>query len=162
MRKMTMTRAILAVALAGVFAPAASALDFAPQAYAAATGVSVNPDQFQAGPHVQLGPSSKPQLRPVLELGIGNGVRLLSLGGDVLYHFEGKRWMPYAGGGPGLNFIDVTNGVGEADGIQTKLVAHAVTGVSWMPPRGQRRYFLEGRVGVGGTPNLRITMGMSF
>jgi hypothetical protein len=154
---------IFTVVVAGLIVPAvSSAGDLAPQGYAACTGVSFGPDQFQAGLHFQLGPSSKPQLRPVLELGLGNGVRLISLSGDVLYHFEGRHLTPYAGAGPGLNLIDVTDGVGEADGITARLVAHAVAGLSWTPRRGQHRYFLEGRIGVGDTPNFRLAMGMSF
>jgi hypothetical protein len=112
-----------------------SARDLAPRDYAARTGASFNPDQFLAGLHLQLGPDVKPELRPVLTLELGNGVRLASLSGDVLCHFEGARWAPYVGGGPGLNFIDVTDGVGEADGITAKLVAHAVTGLVWRPQR---------------------------
>jgi len=159
-----MTRTILAATLAGLLAPAASsALDLAPRGYAARAGVSFNPDQFHAALHFQLGPGSKPQFRPVLELGVGNGVRLVSLSGDVLYHFEAQRFRPYAGAGPGLNLIDVTDGVGEADGIKSKLVAHAVAGVAWIRrPGGQPRYFLEGRAGVGDTPDFRIALGISF
>jgi hypothetical protein len=154
---------VVAVALAGLIVPAAaSARDFAPQGYAACTGVSLNPDQFHAGFQFQLGPSLKPQFRPAVELGLGNGVRLISLGGEVLYHFGGRHWSPYAGAGPGLNLIDVTDGVGEADGMTAKLVAHAVTGLSWIPRRGQHRYFVEGRIGVGDTPRFRLAVGMSF
>jgi hypothetical protein len=164
MIKRQMTRSVLAASLAVLLAPAAAAaLDLAPRGYAARAGVSFDPDQFHAGLQVQLGPGSKPQLRPVLELGIGNGVRIVSLSSDVLYHFEAERWRPYAGVGPGLNFIDVTDGVGEADGVKTKLVAHAVAGVGWIRRRGsQPRYFLEGRAGIGDTPDLRITLGISF
>jgi hypothetical protein len=154
---------VLAVAFAGLLVPAvSSARDFAPQGYAARTGISFSPDQFQAGLHLQLGASSRPQIRPAVELGLGNGVRIVSLGGDVLYHFGGNHWRPYAGGGPGLNFIDVTDGVGEADGMTMKLVAHGVTGITWAPRRSRHRYFVEGRFGIGDTPNVRIALGMSF
>jgi hypothetical protein len=154
---------IFALALAGLLAPAASvAGDLSPQAFAARTGISFGPDQFNGGLHLQLGTSSKPQLRPSLDLGLGNGVRLLSLSGDVLFHFGREHWRPYAGGGPGVNFIDVTDGVGEADGLQAKLVAHAVTGISWAPRRTKHRYFVEGRIGVGDTPDFRVALGMSF
>ena len=155
---------ILTVAFAGLLAPAvSSALSFVPHGYAASTGVSLNPDQFQAGLHFQLGPSWKPQFRPVLELGVGNGVRMVSLSGDILYHFEGRRLRPYAGGGPGLNLVDVTDGLGQAEGVQARLVAVAVGGVSLMPRRGGgHRYFVEGRVGFGDTPDLRVSVGMSF
>jgi len=157
------TRWVFALALAGLLAPVpATAGDLAPQAFAARTGISFGPDQFHGGVHLQLGTSSKPQLRPAVELGLGNGVRLLALSGDVLFHLGGERWRPYAGGGPGVNFIDVTDGVGEADGMQAKLVAHAVTGIAWAPRRSRHRYFVEGRIGVGDTPDFRVALGMSF
>jgi hypothetical protein len=157
------SRRVLALVLGMLVVPAfSSANDFTPQAYSARTGISFGPDQFHTGVHLQLGAGSKPQIRPALDLGLGNGVRLLSVAADVLYHFDGAQWRPYVGGGPGLNFIDVTDGVGEADGVAAKLVAHAVTGISWTPRRKGRGYFLEGRFGVGHTPDLRLALGMSF
>jgi hypothetical protein len=79
---------------AGLPAPAASsALDLVPKGYAARAGV--NPDQFHAALHFQLGPGSKPQFRPVLELGVGNGVRLVSLSGDVLGHASSSTTQLY-------------------------------------------------------------------
>jgi hypothetical protein len=154
---------ILTAAVAALLTPAVpAALSFAPQGIAASTGVSLNPDQFHAGLHVPLGRSWKPQFRPVVELGLGNGVRLVSLSGDVLYHFEGSRWRPYAGGGPGLSFIDVTDGVGQGDGVETRLVGVAVAGLAFAPRRGRHGYFVEGRFGVGDAPDVRVAVGMSF
>ena len=153
----------VAVALAALLVAApCNAGDLSPQAFAARTGISFSPDQFNGGLHLQLGSSSKPQLRPALEVGLGNGVRLLSLSGDVLYHFDGGHWRPYAGAGPGVNFIDVTDGVGEADGMKAKLVARAVAGITWAPRRSRHRYFVEGLFGVGDTPDFRVALGVSF
>lgn len=155
---------VVSYTVAALLAPAHGfARDFSPRGWAATTGLSSNPDQFTAGVQFQLGSSWTPQLRPTVDLGVGNGVRLVSFGGDVLYHFSGTRWRPYAGGGPGLNLIDVTNGVGETDGLQAKLVAHAVAGLSWIPrTRSAHRYFIEGRLGVGDTPDVRLAFGMAF
>jgi hypothetical protein len=139
-----------------------SGSEFVPQLYAAGTGVSLNPDQFHGGLHFRFGSSPTPPFRPVVELGLGNGVRLFSLSTDALYHFKGQQWTPYVGAGPALNFIDVTNGVGQSDGVEMKVVGHAITGLSWTPRRSQRRYFVEGRIGVGDTPRLRLSVGMSF
>jgi hypothetical protein len=156
-------RRSLVLAVSMLLMPAvASARDFVPQNYAARTGVSFSPDQFNGGLHAQLGTMSRPQIRPAVEVGFGNGVRIVSLSADLLYHFRGSRWRPYVGGGPGLNFIDVTDGVGEADGITTKAVAHGVTGLTWVPRRSRRSYFVEGRFGIGDTPNVRVALGMSF
>jgi hypothetical protein len=160
-----MQRHVLVAALVGALVPAGASaleLDVTPQSYAACTGVSFNPDQFQGGLQLQLGPGMKPQIRPGIELGFGNGVRLVSVSADILYHIEGKRWRPYAGGGPGLNFIKVTDGVGEADGPAAKMVAHVVTGLGWIPRPGRHRYFVEGRFGIGETPDFRLSIGMSF
>jgi hypothetical protein len=154
---------VAALAVAGAFAPSGAAADvLTPQAYAVRTGISIAPDQFTGGLQLQLGTSTRPQIRPTVEAGFGNGVRLFSFGGDVLYHFEGRRWRPYAGGGPGLNLIDVTDGVGESDGMTAKLVAHLVTGLGWTPGRGRHRYFVEGKFGIGDTPDVRVAVGMSF
>jgi hypothetical protein len=157
------TISVIAIAAAGMLAPAsATAGDFAPHEYAARTGLSFNPDQFLAGLHFQVGDGRKPQVRPVVDFGFGNGVRLLALSGDVLYHFADGQWRPYGGGGPGVNFIDVTDGVGEADGLQPKIVAHAVAGLTWAPRRSRYGYFVEGRFGIGDTPRVRVSVGMSF
>ena len=160
---MTTTHTLrLVIALALMTPAVASARDFTPQNYAARTGISFSPDQFNAGIQAQLGTVSKLKIRPAVDLGLGNGVRILSVGGDLLYQFSGTRWRPYAGGGPGLNVVDVTNGVGEADGMTAKLVAHGVTGLTWVPRRSRRSYFVEGRLGVGDTPTVRLVLGTSF
>jgi hypothetical protein len=159
MTKKTLSLAVVCIAL---LIPAEASADFKPQGYNARTGISFGPDQFNAGVHAQLGTRATPQIRPAVDAGFGNGVRMVMLGGDVLYQFGGTHWRPYAGGGPGLNFIDVTDGVGEADGMTMKLVAHAVAGTTWAPRRGRRSYFVEGRFGFGETPNARVAIGMSF
>jgi hypothetical protein len=153
---------LVSVVAAGLVPAAAHAQGVMRQHYAIRSGIGVNPDQFHSGMHVELGSLSRAQLRPVVDLGFGNGVRLLSLGGDVLYHFRGAEWRPYLGGGPGINFFDVTDGVGQTDGLQTRLVAHGVVGLAWMPRRSRYGYLVEGRIGVGDTPDVHVAAGISF
>lgn len=152
--------------LASLLTPApASAQD--PGRFGVRAGISVNPDQFHAGAHVDSRGGSRLWFRPGFEFGVGNGVRLGALNGDVLVGWTAGRWRPYAGAGPGLDFIDVTSGVGEAQGVETELVLNVVAGVAWggsggASRRGRGRYFLEVRPGFGDTPDLKVTAGFSF
>lgn len=142
--------------------PAAS-LDLGPRGFGVRAGVSVNPDQFHAGIHFQVGSGASLRFRPSLELGLGNGVRLGALGADVLYRLGEGRWHPFVGAGPGLNLIDVTDGVGEARGLEAKLVANVVAGIAWGGRRKKlERYLLEVRGGFGDAPDFKLSLGVSF
>ena len=138
-----------------------------PGRFAVRAGVSLNPDQFHGGVHFDVPAGSRLWLRPAFEFGIGNSVRLGALNVDALYGLGRGRWRPYAGVGPGLNVIDVTSGVGEGRGVETEVVGSFVAGVAWggsgkasRPGRG--RYLFEVRVGLGDTPDLKLTAGLSF
>jgi hypothetical protein len=92
-------------------------------------------------------------------------VRLLSLNGDVLYRFDRtKRLQPFLGGGPALSLVDVTNGVGESEGVTAHLAGHVVTGLHWLPApgKGGRRHLVEARAGFGDTPDFKLTLGIAF
>ena len=129
-------------------------------------GLSANPDQFHGGLSFEAGSFKKWLLRPSFDLGFGNGVRLGAANFDALYPFSGKKWRPYAGGGLGLNFIDVTNGVGEGRGLDIEPVLNVVGGLEWAgtgrQSRATRRYIVEARVGLGETPDFKLTMGVVF
>ncbi len=152
--------------LASLLAPA-PALARDPGRLGVRAGISVNPDQFHAGAHFDVRGGSRLWFRPGFEFGVGNGVRLGALNGDVLFGWGRGRWRPYAGGGPGFNLIDVTSGVGEARGVETETVLNGLAGVAWGGSRrtsrpGRGRYFLEARLGFGNTPDLKVTTGLSF
>jgi hypothetical protein len=164
-----MTRPTLAL-LAGLVlvlaAPAAvPALDLTPRDFHARAGLSLEPDQLHAGVHATLGSPGRLAFRPGLDLGVGNGVVLVSLNGDVLYRFSRQgRIRPFLGGGPALSLVDVTDGVGESDGVSAELAGHLVGGLQWLPPAGKagRRYFVETRFGFGDTPEFKATVGIGF
>jgi hypothetical protein len=144
---------------------AAAALDLGPREPALRVGVSFQPDQFHAGFQVAIGPDRRVRFRPSLDVGVGNSVRLGSLNGDVVVRLArtNASFRPYLGGGPGLNLIDVTSGVGEARGVEAKLVGHAVAGVAWARPALiAERLFLEVRGGFGDTADVKITVGVWF
>ena len=68
-----------------------------------------------------------------------------------------KSHRPFVGGGPGLNLVDVTSGVGEARGLEAKLAGSLVAGLA----RG-RHALIEARIGFGDTPQLKLTVGLWF
>src|SRR3972149_307517 len=71
-----------------------------------------------------------------------------------------------AGGGLGINFIDVSSGIGQGEGLNVEPVLNLVGGAEWGAPRpgsrAFRRYLVEARVGIGDTPELKLVAGFSF
>ncbi len=130
-------------------------------------GISMNPDQFYGGLFLDAGRLfSDVRLQPSFEFGIGNGMRLAAGNLDALYPFGGSRWRPYAGGGLGVNYVDVTDGVGEGRGADIETVLNIVGGVEWGGgTRGSGapyRYVVEGRLGFGSTPDFKLAFGLAF
>jgi len=139
-------------------------------------GVSLNPDQFHFGAFADAGQLT-PHLRlqPSLEVGLGNGVRLAAANVDAIHLFAPRSWSrfgspapwrPYVGGGLGINFIDVSQGFGQTDGLTIEPVINVVGGVEWgvLRPRSSssHRYLLEARVGLGDTPDFKLSAGITF
>jgi hypothetical protein len=145
------------------------------RSFGARGGVSFNPDQFHLGVFADAGEIlDRVRFQPGFELGLGNGVRLAAANADALYLFQPRPWTPYAGAGLGINFIDVTRGVGEGRGFDLEPVLNLIGGVEWGGASqsastrsggrsgSRRRYLIEGRVGLGDTPDFKLTGGMSF
>jgi len=160
-------RFFLAVLVSGVMAGAALGQELGARSYGVRGGINMNPDQFNFGAHVDAGTlTSRIRLQPSFELGLGNGVVLASLNFDAHYLFSARKFRPYAGGGLGLNFIDVRSGIGRGDGLNVAPVLNLVGGVEWGAPRtgsqAFRRYLLEARVGMGDAPELKLVAGFNF
>jgi hypothetical protein len=106
------------------------------------------------------------RLQPSFELGFGNGVLLAATNLDAQYLFSVRRFRPYAGGGIGINFIDVRSGIGRGGGLDIEPVLNLVGGAEWGSARAGsqafRRYLLEARIGMGDTPELKLVAGINF
>ena len=150
------------------FADTSTALEFGIRHYGARGGISLNPDQFHGGLFLDAGRlTSSLWFQPSFEFGLGNGVWLAAANMDALYPFAGGRSMrPYLGGGVGFNFFDVQDGVGEGRGLEIEPVLNVVGGLEWGAPRRKSRapfrYVLEARLGVGATPDFKISAGITF
>ncbi len=153
--------------LSGTFlASSAMAQELGLRSFGLRSGINMNPDQFNFGVHFDAGSlAQRVRVQPSFELGLGNGVTLGSANLDAHYLFAERRFRPYAGGGLGINVIDVTNGLGKA-GLDIEPVLNVVGGVEWGAPRpgskASRRYLLEARIGMGDTPDLKLVAGFSF
>jgi hypothetical protein len=156
----------LALLLAVGSASTASAESIGLRSYGLRGGIAANPDQFYGGLHLDLGRlSERVRVQPSFEVGLGNGVLLGSANFDAHYLFSANSFRPYAGGGLGLNVIDVTSGRGESGGLDLEPALNLVGGVEWGTRRGLRavgRYLLDTRLGFGDTPELKIAFGVSF
>lgn len=153
--------------MVGLAAGTAFGQEIGVRSYGLRGGINMNPDQFNFGAHVDAGSlASRVRFQPSFELGLGNGVTLAAANFDAHYLFTARSFRPYAGGGLGVNFIDVTSGIGRGGGLNIEPVLNLVGGVEWGAPRpgsrAFRRYLLEARIGMGDTPELKLVAGFSF
>jgi hypothetical protein len=159
---------LLAVTTLICFADTSPALEFGIRHYGVRGGVSMNPDQFHGGLFLDAGRlTSSLRFQPSFEFGLGNGVWLAAANMDALFPFAGGSSMrPYLGGGVGFNFFDVQDGVGEGRGLEIEPVLNVVGGLEWgagkRKSRAPFRYVLEGRLGIGATPDFKISAGITF
>src|SRR5262245_32715010 len=161
-------RVSLGVSLSLLLAAGSFGQELGVRSFGLRGGINLNPDQFNFGAHVDAGRifSERIRVQPSFELGFGNGVMLLATNFDAHYLFSAKSFRPYAGGGLGLNFIDVENGMGENGGLDIEPVLNLVGGAEFGAPsagsRAFRRYLLEARIGLGDTPELKLVAGINF
>lgn len=155
---------LVAVLVCLATGPRSEAQDLGIKTWGLRGGLSINPDQFFAGVFFNAGHfSNKVRFQPSFDFGFGNGVRLGALNLDALYIFSPRPWRPYAGGGLGINFIDVTKGVGQGRGLDVEAALNIVGGIEWGKLRtGFRRYLAEARLGIGDTPDVKLTFGIAF
>jgi hypothetical protein len=160
-------RFCLAVLVFGSMAGVARSQELGVRSYGVRGGINMNPDQFNFGGHLDAGRlTSRIRFQPSFELGLGNGVLLAATNFDAHYLFSAGTFRPYAGGGLGVNFIDVQSGIGRGGGLDIEPVLNLVGGLEWGASspgsRAFRRYLLEARVGLGDTPELKLVAGLNF
>jgi hypothetical protein len=116
-------------------------------------GVSLDPDQFYFGGHLETGPLiDRLRFRPSVDIGIGDDLTLVAGNFDFTYTFPGGRgWNLYAGGGPSINFYDFDGG-SETEGGFNFLVG----------AKNTRGLFFEMKVGLADSPDLKFGVGYTF
>ena len=127
-------------------------------------GFSVDPDQIVFGGQLIIGEVA-PQLTfdPSLEFGFGDRVTVIAANFDLHYHFvvQNSAWRPYAGGGIGLNFIEVDTNDPFVDNTNTEIGGNLVLGAG-VPTQGGNRFFGEMKFGLGDIPTLKMLVGWNF
>ena len=138
------------VAAFGVFAvtPAAAQTSAGIRA-----GLSVDPDQFYFGGHVETPPLvDQLRFKPNVEIGVGNDITVVAINIEFTYVFPSQRvWNVYAGGGPALVVTDTSNDTSSGGGFNLLVGAEHQSGL-----------FMEVKVGVVDSPDLKIGVGYSF
>lgn len=116
-------------------------------------GISVNPDQFYFGGHIETSPLvDRLYFRPNVEIGFGDDLTLLAANMEFVYKFTARReWNIYAGGGPALNVRM------HDDDTDTDAGLNILVGVE------QRRgLFFEFKIGAIDSPDLKFGVGYTW
>ena len=135
-----------------VFAGSASAQDAGLRG-----GLSVDPDQFYFGGHLETSPLiDRLHFRPNLEIGFGDDLTLLAANMEFVYKFPRGRggWGLYAGGGPALNIYMVDDADDDSDtdaGLNLLVGFENASGL-----------FFEFKLGVVDSPDFKFGVGWTF
>ena len=144
-------------------------------------GIGLDPEIIDFGAHATFGPIFRPnvQLRPGIEVGLGEITTLFGINVDVLYTFPGytsdTRWIPYVGAGPNFSLshrgfeteegdhvdVDGTDDedVGRFDFSDTDFEGgmNFIVGM-----RRQSGMFFEMKATAWGVSNVRLLAGFNF
>ena len=134
---------------------ALSAVPAAAQDAGVRGGISIDPDQFYFGGHVETSALvDRLHFRPNVEVGFGDDIMLIGANMEFVYKFPSRGgWTLYAGGGPALNiytFDDVDDSVTEA-GLNIVIGAEQNSGL-----------FFEFKVGAIDSPDFKFGVGWTF
>ena len=118
-------------------------------------GVSVDPDQFYFGGHIETSPLvDRLHFRPNVEIGFGDDIMLIAANMEFVYKFPRRSgWGLYAGGGPALNvytFDDIDDSETEA-GFNVLIGAESNGGL-----------FFEFKVGAIDSPDFKFGVGYTW
>ena len=143
---------IVILALAGWLAPAAANAQVAPGVRA---GLSLDPDQFYLGGHIETAPLvERLVFRPNVEVGFGDDVMLAAFNFEFVWMFPRRRspWGCYAGGGPASNLY-----LFDGPGDETVGGFNFVAGVE-----NRKGLFFEFKFGVADSPDFKFGVGFTF
>jgi opacity protein-like surface antigen len=155
----------LVLFLVWVMAPWALAGDgFGYSGWGPRLGLSVDPDQAFGGIHIDLGEfAPNVRFQPNAELGIGDDQVLLALNLEVSYLFPvSESWMPYVGGGLGINYVNFDEPRGRSgDDDDTDLGFNVLGGIQRVRTNASDM-FLELKIGLSDSPDAKILFGWTF
>jgi hypothetical protein len=117
-------------------------------------GISVDPDQFYFGGHLETSPLiDRLYFRPNVEVGFGDNLTLIAANMEFVYKFTTRRpWNIYAGGGPALNILIPEGGDSDTDAGLNLLV-----GVEQA-----RGLFFEFKLGAIDSPDFKFGVGYTW
>ena len=140
-------------AVAAAFIVLVSSAPVAAQTVGIRAGVSVDPEQFYFGAHVQTPPLvNRLHFRPNVEIGVGDVTTIAALNVEFAYHFRSpEAWNVYAGAGPALNIIRRSGDTDAEPGLNVLVgIAH------------EDGLFAEVKVGALDSPRLKFGVGYAF
>lgn len=120
-------------------------------------GVSIDPDQFYFGGHLETSPLvDRLYFRPNVEVGFGDDLTLIAANMEFVYKFSNRRpWNVYAGAGPALN-VYMFEGRGDND-------AETEAGFNFLVGVEQRRgLFFEFKIGAIDSPEFKFGVGYTW
>jgi len=117
-------------------------------------GFSQKPDQFVVGAQAELGKLGMATIAPSVDLGFGDGTELTAVNLDFRWYLfplpqTGIHF--YAAAGPTAVFVNSESDVGSS-----------LTAGAKIAMKGNGRYNLEARFGIGDIPDLKILLGILF
>jgi hypothetical protein len=117
-------------------------------------GISVDPDQFYFGGHLETSPLiNRLYFRPNVEVGVGDDLVLIAANMEFVYKFTANRpWNVYAGAGPALNIYMVDDADSETDAGFNIMV-----GVEQ-----SRGLFFEFKIGAIDSPDFKFGVGYTW
>ena len=118
-------------------------------------GISIDPDQFYFGGHLETSPLvDRLYFRPNLEVGIGDELTLIGANMEFVYKFTRNRGLNlYAGAGPALNIFMFD----ESDDAETEAGFNILVGAE--TPKG---LFFEFKIGAIDSPDFKFGVGYTW
>ena len=118
-------------------------------------GLSLDPDQFYFGGHLETSPLvNRVHFRPNVEVGIGEDVMLIAANMEFVYKFPRRGgWGFYAGAGPALNIIMID----ESDDSEMEGGFNVLLGAE-----NSRGLFFEFKIGALDSPDLKFGVGYTW
>ena len=121
-------------------------------------GLSVDPDQFYFGGHLETSPLvDRLYFRPNVEVGIGDDLTLIAANMEFVYKFTTRRaWNVYAGARTGVEHLHVRRRAA----ITTRRPKPAST--SWSASNNRAGLFFEFKIGTIDSPELKFGVGYTW